>query len=156
MVKQEGISDNGLMFTFKTEGDSAHMTTPTGQSYTAKLDGTETPYRGDPGTTIVSDSRLLDPLRRSAHRVATEEAMRGAKPVRQRRAPVPTPSEPLECDARITDCLQSLTGVLLHATAQKHPNVRGVAAGSSDQLGSSLMIAASVSVTVSPVKVCLP
>ena len=30
------------------------MTTPTGQSYTAKLDGTEAPYKGDPGTDGVS------------------------------------------------------------------------------------------------------
>jgi hypothetical protein len=33
------------------------MTTPTGQSYTAKLDGTEAPYKGDPGTTSVSVKR---------------------------------------------------------------------------------------------------
>jgi hypothetical protein len=33
------------------------MTTPTGQSYTAKLDGTEARYKGDPGTTSVSVKR---------------------------------------------------------------------------------------------------
>ncbi|HEY6768560.1 MAG TPA: hypothetical protein VI386_27695 [Candidatus Sulfotelmatobacter sp.] len=30
------------------------MTNPTGQSYTAKLDGTDAPFKGDPGTTSVS------------------------------------------------------------------------------------------------------
>jgi hypothetical protein len=40
------------------EGDRLTMTTPTGQSYTAKLDGTEAPYKGDPGTTSVSVKRL--------------------------------------------------------------------------------------------------
>ncbi len=54
MVKMEGVSDNGLSFTYKVSGDSLTMTTPTGQSYTAKLDGTEAPYKGDPGTTSVS------------------------------------------------------------------------------------------------------
>jgi hypothetical protein len=34
------------------------MNTPTGQSYTAKLDGTDAPYKGDPGTTSVSVKML--------------------------------------------------------------------------------------------------
>jgi hypothetical protein len=34
------------------------MTNPTGQSYTAKLDGTDAPYKGDPGTTSVSVKRV--------------------------------------------------------------------------------------------------
>lgn len=52
--KVDTVSDNALMFTCKVAGDSLTMTTPTGQSYTAKLDGTEAPYKGDPGTTSVS------------------------------------------------------------------------------------------------------
>ena len=40
------------------EGDSLHMSSPTGQSYSAKLDGTEAPYMGDPGTTSVSVKQL--------------------------------------------------------------------------------------------------
>jgi hypothetical protein len=51
-------SDNGATFTLKVEGDSVTMTSPTGQSYTAKLDGTEAPYMGDPGLTTVSVKRL--------------------------------------------------------------------------------------------------
>jgi hypothetical protein len=54
MAKIDNFSDNGLTFTYKVSGDSLEMTTPTGQSYTAKLDGTEAPYNGDPGTTSVS------------------------------------------------------------------------------------------------------
>jgi hypothetical protein len=53
-TKMESLSDNGSMFTFKVSGDELTMTTPTGQSYTAKMNGTEAPYKGDPGTTSVS------------------------------------------------------------------------------------------------------
>lgn len=53
-TKMENLSDNALLVTYKVEGDSLSMSTPTGQNYTAKLDGTEAPYKGDPGTTSVS------------------------------------------------------------------------------------------------------
>jgi len=36
------------------------MSNPTGQSYTAKLDGSDAPYKGDPGTTSVSVKKLSD------------------------------------------------------------------------------------------------
>jgi len=52
------VSDNGLTMTYKVEGDSLHMSSPTGQSYSAKMDGTEAPYMGDPGTTSVSVKKL--------------------------------------------------------------------------------------------------
>jgi hypothetical protein len=51
-------SDNGSTFTLKVEGDNVTMTTPTGQSYTAKLGGPDAPYKGDPGTTSVTSSTL--------------------------------------------------------------------------------------------------
>jgi hypothetical protein len=54
MSKMDSISDNAMSITFKVAGDSLSMSNPTGQSYTAKLDGTEAPYKGDPGTTSVS------------------------------------------------------------------------------------------------------
>jgi hypothetical protein len=50
----EGISDNAIVWTYKVSGNEVTMTNPTGQSYTAKLDGTDAPYKGDPGTTSVS------------------------------------------------------------------------------------------------------
>jgi hypothetical protein len=48
------MSDNGLMWTYKVSGDELTMTTQTGQSYTAKLNGAQAPMKGDPGTTSVS------------------------------------------------------------------------------------------------------
>ena len=53
-AKLDTLSDNGLVVTFKVDGDSLKMSNQTGQSYVAKLDGTEAPYKGDPGTTSVS------------------------------------------------------------------------------------------------------
>jgi hypothetical protein len=54
MAKIDAYSDNALSVTYRVTGDSLAMTNPTGQSYTARLDGTEAPYHGDPGTTSVS------------------------------------------------------------------------------------------------------
>jgi hypothetical protein len=56
--KMESLSDNALTFTFKADGDSLNMTNPSGQTYTAKLDGTDAPYKGDPGINSVSILRL--------------------------------------------------------------------------------------------------
>jgi hypothetical protein len=58
MSKIENVSDNAVTVTYKAEGDSLTMTSPTGQSYTAKLDGTEAPFKGDPGVTSVSVKRI--------------------------------------------------------------------------------------------------
>src|ERR1035441_3428780 len=54
----EDLSDNATVFTYKVDGDSITMSNPTGQTYTAKLDGTDTPMVGDPGTTSVSVKML--------------------------------------------------------------------------------------------------
>jgi hypothetical protein len=56
--KLADFSDNGLSITYKTQDDVLTMTTPTGQSYAAKLDGSFAPYRGDPGTTSVAIHRI--------------------------------------------------------------------------------------------------
>jgi hypothetical protein len=53
----DNVSENGLLFTYKVEGDTISMTTPTGQSFTAKLDGTDAPFHGDPGQTSISMKR---------------------------------------------------------------------------------------------------
>jgi hypothetical protein len=42
-VKQ---SDNGVTTTYKTTGDQITMSDPTGETYTAKLDGTDAPVKG--------------------------------------------------------------------------------------------------------------
>jgi hypothetical protein len=57
-AKVDSVSDNGLLFTYKVDGDRLTMSTPTGQGYAAKLDGTEAPYKGDPGTTSVSIKKV--------------------------------------------------------------------------------------------------
>ncbi len=56
--KLDDFSANALTITFKVEGDSLHMTDPTGHSYVAKMDGTDSPYKGDPGTTSVSVKKI--------------------------------------------------------------------------------------------------
>jgi len=58
-AKMESMSENGLLFTYKVQGDTLMYSTPPGQSYSAKLDGTDAPYNGDPGTTSVS-VKLVD------------------------------------------------------------------------------------------------
>ncbi|HTA65827.1 MAG TPA: hypothetical protein VK753_10005, partial [Xanthomonadaceae bacterium] len=70
----QNVSDNGLTFTYAMKGDSLSMSTPTGQSYTAKLDGTDAPYKGDPGTTSVSVKRL-------GKNVVQETDKRDGKPI---------------------------------------------------------------------------
>ena len=52
--KLEQSTESGLLWTFKISNDEVMMTTPTGQSYTAKLDGSDAPYKGDPRITSVS------------------------------------------------------------------------------------------------------
>jgi hypothetical protein len=54
------LSDNGITVTYKTAGDMLTMTNPTGQTYTAKMDGSEAPYKGDPGITTVSVKKMGD------------------------------------------------------------------------------------------------
>jgi len=52
------LSDNGVTVTYKTDGDMLTMSAPTGQSYTAKMDGTEAPFKGDPGVTSVTIKKM--------------------------------------------------------------------------------------------------
>ena len=58
--KIEGASDSVSTVTYKVTGDSVSMSDPTGDSYTAKLDGKDYPYKGDPGTTNVSLKKIDD------------------------------------------------------------------------------------------------
>jgi hypothetical protein len=57
-VKMESISDKELLITYKIEGDVLSMSRPTGESFSAKLDGTDAPYKGDPDTNGVSVKRI--------------------------------------------------------------------------------------------------
>jgi hypothetical protein len=58
MKKMEGLSDNATVFSYKVSGDELTMTSPMGQTYTAKLDGSEAPMKGDPGISSVSVKQL--------------------------------------------------------------------------------------------------
>ncbi len=59
-VKLENVSEEGMTVTFRREGDTLHMSSPNGESYVAKLDGSETPVQGDIGGTLVSVQRIGD------------------------------------------------------------------------------------------------
>jgi hypothetical protein len=52
------MSANVPTWTFKTNGNELTSTDSAGASYTAKLDGTDAPYKGDPGINSVSVKML--------------------------------------------------------------------------------------------------
>jgi hypothetical protein len=56
--KIEGASENVSMFTYKVTADGLSMSDPVGDSYTAKFDGKDYPYKGDPGTTSVALKKI--------------------------------------------------------------------------------------------------
>jgi hypothetical protein len=58
--KYNNISDEGLTVTFKLDGDTLHMTAPTGQSYDAKIGGADVPIKGDLGGTTASVAKSGD------------------------------------------------------------------------------------------------
>lgn len=60
MDKYDNVSDEGLTVTYKVDGDTLHMSSPTGQSYDAKLDGTAAPIKGDLGGTTASVKKTGD------------------------------------------------------------------------------------------------
>ena len=53
-------SENGLTTTYKSSGDELTMSKPTGESYTAKLDGKDYPAKGTYGYNSVSLRRIDD------------------------------------------------------------------------------------------------
>lgn len=58
--KVQNINAEALTVTYKTDGDVLHMSSPSGTSYDAKLDGTDTPIKGDPAGTTASVKKLSD------------------------------------------------------------------------------------------------
>jgi hypothetical protein len=54
MSKLENVADKFLLITMKVRDGSLEMTRPTGQSFTASLDGTDAPYKGNPSVNFVS------------------------------------------------------------------------------------------------------
>lgn len=57
-TEKANVSAESLTYTFKVNGNELTMTNATGQSYTAKLDGTDVPVKGDPGSNGVSVKML--------------------------------------------------------------------------------------------------
>jgi hypothetical protein len=58
ITKRMNRSENALVVTLKLEGNTFSFADPSGQGYTAKLDGTETPFKGDLSGTKVSVKRI--------------------------------------------------------------------------------------------------
>ena len=56
--KNVSANDEALTFTIKVDGDTITTSSPLGTGYTAKLDGTDAPYKGDPGITSVSVKKI--------------------------------------------------------------------------------------------------
>lgn len=68
-TKIEGLSDNATTFSYKVSGDEITMSTPTGQTYTAKVNGPDVPMKGDPGISSVSVKMIgKDTLEETAKR----------------------------------------------------------------------------------------
>lgn len=59
-ILKENVSDNGVTTTYKVNGDELTMSTPTGESFTAKLDGTDAPFKGSYGIDTVSMKKIND------------------------------------------------------------------------------------------------
>ena len=56
----QNMSEEGLTATFREENGVLHMSTASGQSYDAKLDGSDTPIKGDIGGTTASVKKISD------------------------------------------------------------------------------------------------
>jgi hypothetical protein len=57
-VEKVQESENGLLTTYKVNGDELSMSTPVGESYTAKLDGNDYPVKGTPSHDMVSLKKI--------------------------------------------------------------------------------------------------
>ena len=58
VVKRSNLSENALVVSLKLQNDTFSFADPTGQSFSARLDGTETPIKGDLSHTMVSVKRV--------------------------------------------------------------------------------------------------
>jgi hypothetical protein len=56
--KYDNVSDSGLIVAYRLIGDMLQMSTPTGQSYRAKVGGGAVPIHGDSAATMASVRRL--------------------------------------------------------------------------------------------------
>lgn len=68
--KVESASDNMTAITFNATADGLSMAIKTGDSYTAKFDGKDYPYKGDPGVTSVSLKKIDDSTIEETHKLS--------------------------------------------------------------------------------------
>ena len=54
------INEEALTVTYRLEGETLHMTSPSGQSYDARLDNGDTPIKGDIGGITAAVKKLAD------------------------------------------------------------------------------------------------
>jgi hypothetical protein len=59
-AKIASVNQEAITLTLKADPDMLHMSSPTGVSYDAKLDGTPTPIKGDPAGATASVKKLSD------------------------------------------------------------------------------------------------
>ena len=59
-INKVNVSENGVTTTYKSNGDDLTMSTPSGEGYTAKLDGKDYPYKGAFSYDAVSLKRIND------------------------------------------------------------------------------------------------
>lgn len=59
-AKIAAVNQEAITLTLKADADTLHMSSPTGISYDAKLDGTSTPIKGDPAGATASVKKLSD------------------------------------------------------------------------------------------------
>lgn len=57
-AKIGSVNQEAITLTLKADADTLHLSTPTGISYDAKLDGTPTPIKGDPAGATASVKKL--------------------------------------------------------------------------------------------------
>ena len=56
--KLQDFSEDAMILAYKSTGDGLSMKAGTGESYDAKFDGKDYPFKGDPGVTSVSLKKI--------------------------------------------------------------------------------------------------
>ena len=66
--KYNSVTEEGLTTTYQLAGDTVNMSSPAGQSYSAKIGGPEAPIKGDIGGTTVTVEKVDGGIRETYHR----------------------------------------------------------------------------------------
>jgi len=103
--KMETLSDNALTFTLRVEDDMLRMTNPIGESYSAKVDGAEAPYKGDPAVSSIS-------VRRLSKGTFEETDLRDGKAIRVKRMMI-DPADLKTVNTIVTDNLTGASTLLV-------------------------------------------